>query len=213
MPPLLLELELSHCPVVLVGLGVVGKRRLGLLVEAGALVRVVEPGPVDRAYAATLASSVEVVEAAYEASQLGGARLVFAAAPPEINRRVVEDARRLGLWVNSASDPCQGTLRVPALWQDGPVQLAVSTSGASPSLAALARTRAALALGPGFGVLATVLAELRPLVLARVADPALRAGLFKRWAGAGWLTRIESEGADGVRRAMVAEIEQVTGAG
>lgn len=209
MPSLLLELELTACPVVLVGLGAVGRRRLQLLLEAGARVRVIEPQALESAYTATLPEAVTLVQAAYEAGQLAGARLVFAAATPQVNCRVAEDAQRLGIWVNVASDPCAGTLRVPALWRDGPVQLAVTTGGASPSLAALARTRAAEAIGFAPGKLAALLAELRPLVLARIADPQVRAALFKRWAEPEWLQKIEQEGAELVRQRLLEEIKRV----
>jgi len=206
MSSLLLELDLTNCPVLLVGLGAVGRRRLQMLVEAGAWVRVIEPRTLKSECAATLPQTVTLVQASYDASQLAGVRLVFAAAMPEVNRRVAEDAQRLGIWVNVASEPSAGTLRVPAHWRDGTVQLAVTTGGASPSLAALVRTRAAEAIGPTPGKLAALLAELRPLVMARVADPQVRAVLFRRWAGPEWLDRIQHDGVQVVRQTMVEEI-------
>jgi precorrin-2 dehydrogenase/sirohydrochlorin ferrochelatase len=138
---------------------------------------------------------------------------VFAAGPPEVNCQVAADARAHGLWVNSASEPAQGNMAVPAIWRDGPFQLAVSTTGASPSLAARARDHAAGALGPAYGALAAVLAELRPEVLGHIRDPLIRARVFRGWSDAAWLRRIEHEGPDAVRSALRAELEQTPQSG
>ena len=94
----------------------------------------------------------------------GGREPGFAAATAAVNRRVVADARRAGVWVCSASDPDAGDFTVPAVWRDGPLTLTVATAGASPALAAALRDRAAEALGPAAAGLAALLAELRPEV-------------------------------------------------
>jgi siroheme synthase (precorrin-2 oxidase/ferrochelatase) len=80
--------------------------------------------------------------------------------------------------------------------------LTVSTSGASPALATALRDRAARALGPSAGSLAAILAELRPEVLARVADPVARRRMLAEAADPRWLDLHETEGAEATRRAL-----------
>src|SRR5208282_2002866 len=135
-----IELKMEGRTAVVVGLGPVGRRKAAALVAAGARVIGIDPaaGTLDRA---TLAG-IEVV----------------AAGPDEVNGQVVADARRIGAWVCSTSDPEAGDFLVPAVWTSGPLVLTVSTSGASPALAAALRDRAAQALGPAAAGLATLLA-------------------------------------------------------
>ena len=92
------------------------------------------------------------------------------------------DARRLGVWVCSVSEPGTGDFTVPAVWREGPLTLTVATAGASPALAVALRDRAVQALGPAAAGLAALLAELRGDVRARLAEPEARRRLLADWA-------------------------------
>ena len=200
MPTYPVELDLSGRTVVVVGLGTVGRRKAAGLVEAGARVLGIDPqtreGP----------TGVELRAEKYRIQHLDGASLAFAAATPEVNREVVADARRRGLWVNSASDPGSGDFSLPATWRDGPLILTVSTSGASPALASLLRDRAASALGPAAAGLARLLLDIRPEVLGRISDPAARRRALTEAADPRWLDLFEREGAEVVRLALRAAL-------
>jgi siroheme synthase-like protein len=152
-------------------------------------------------------AGVEVRAEPYRAEHLLGVCLAFAAGPPGVNRRVVADAAEAGVWVNFVGnagvedvDSRARTFTVPAVWRDrdGVLTLTVSTAGASPALASALRDRAAAALGPAAGLAAT-LAELRPEVLARVADPEARRRILADWADARWIALFEAGGAEAVR--------------
>ena len=54
----------------------------------------------------------------------------------------------LGYWANDASDPAGGPAAVPATRRDGPVTLAVSTSGVHPAAARWLCDQAAEAVRP-----------------------------------------------------------------
>jgi len=200
-----IELKMEGRTVVVVGLGPVGRRKAAALVAAGVRVIGVDPaaGNLDLASLA----GIEVIALPYRAEQLHGASLVMAAGPPEVNGQVVADARRIGAWVCSTSDPEAGDFVVPAVWTSGPLVLTVSTSGASPALAAALRDRAALALGPTAAGLATLLAELRPLVLDRLADPLARSRIFQEWAETRWLSLWTEQGPEAVRQALMRRID------
>lgn len=200
------ELELGGRSALVVGLGPVGLRKAAGLAQAGARVVGVDPAAGGRAAAAP--AGVEVRAEPYRPGHLEGMSLVVAAATAEVNRRVVADARRAGLWVSSASGPDVGDFAVPASWRSGPVLLTVSTSGASPALAARLRDRAAAALGPAAAGLAALLAELRPLARARVADPAARRRLLTDAADPRWLDLWVSDGPEAVRRALLRALDE-----
>ncbi len=196
MPGYPIELDLRGRLAIVVGLGPVGSRKAAGLVAAGARVVGVDPrGP-------GAIEGIEVVAEAYRSGHLAGASLAFAAATPPVNARVVVDARRLGIWANSASEPGSGDFTLPATWRDGPILLTVSTSGASPALAASLRDRAARALGPAAAGLAALLLELRPEVLANVADPEARRRGLAEVADPRWLELYAAEGAEATRRAL-----------
>lgn len=201
-----ITLNLEGRTVLVVGLGRVGKRKVQALREAGA--RVVGVDPVAESLDLEGLYGIDILSESYRAQQLHGVSLVIAAAPADVNRQVVADARERGLWVCSASDPDAGDFTVPAVWRSGPLVLSVSTSGASPALARLLRDQAAAALGPAAVGLAEVLAELRPLVLARLADPLARRRVFEHWADPRWRALWTQQGPEAVRRALVELIEQ-----
>src|SRR5262245_47798519 len=127
-----IEINLAGRRVLVVGLGRVGRRKAAGLAAAGASVLGGDPAPPP---AGGRPEGGEVRPERYRSVHLRGATLAFAAGPPAVNRRVVADARRAHVWVNSASDPASGDFALPAVWRDGPLTLAVSTGGASPALA------------------------------------------------------------------------------
>jgi siroheme synthase-like protein len=194
------ELNLGGRKVLVVGLGSVGKRKAAHALAAGAHVVGVDPALADRDL---WPEGVEVLVEPYRLGHIDLAALVFASATPEVNQRVVFDAKAQGVWVNSASEPGSGNVALPAVWRDGPLTLTVSTSGASPALAAMLRDRAALALGPSASGLARLLAELRPMVFAHVSDPEERRRILEDSAHPRWLELWATQGPDAVRQRLV----------
>jgi siroheme synthase-like protein len=154
---------LTALPCLVVGGGPLAARKAQGLLAAGALVTVVAP-EIDPAVDAL---EVHVERRPYEAGMAGRFRLVITATGvPEVDRQVADDAERAGVFVNSADDPDNCTFYLPAVHRDGPVTVAVSTTGASPALAVWLRNRLAAAAGPGMGSLAELLSEARGRVQA-----------------------------------------------
>jgi siroheme synthase-like protein len=179
-----------------------GSSQGGGLSHAGGGVRLVclEPRPAD------YASQPDWQMEPYRPEHLDGACLVFAAATPEVNRVVVADARARGRWVNSATEPAEGDFTVPAVVRRGNFLLTVSTGGASPALARAARERLEELFDERFAQWVAILEEIRPMVMARVADEVLRRKIFAAISAWRWLDRLRIDGPADTRSAMLAQV-------
>jgi precorrin-2 dehydrogenase len=204
-----LFLHLADRLVVVIGGGAVGRRKAAAVLDAGARVRLVclEARPADE-----IRSAFDWRTEPYAVAHLEGAALVFAAATPEVNARVVADARARGLWVNSASHPEAGNFFVPAVVRRGDFVVAVGTGGAAPALAAEVRRRLEEQFDDFFGQWVALLAEMRPLVLEAVSNEECRRLLFARWSSWEWLERLRRDGAEAVQAAMLKELHDRGGA-
>lgn len=131
-------LDLAGKPVLVVGAGKIGLRKIKGLVEAGASVTVVAP----RGEPELTTLPVEWLRRRFRKSDLKGNVLVFAATNlRRVNRAVAVEAKRLGIPVNVADSPTECDFIVPARVRSGDLQIAVSTGGRSPRLAAALRRK------------------------------------------------------------------------
>ncbi len=143
---------------VVVGGGAVAARKVRGLVEAGADVVVIAPDICDE----IRSSPVELIERPYRRGDLSSAWLAMVATDrPDVNRQVHADGQDARVWVNAADDPDACSFILPAVLRQGPVTVAVSTSGYSPALAAWIRERIAADLGPEVALLAELMSEAR----------------------------------------------------
>jgi precorrin-2 dehydrogenase/sirohydrochlorin ferrochelatase len=199
-----LFLNLIGRVVVVVGGGRVGSRKAAAALAAGAGVHVIDPRAVILPLA-DLPTSSQIVHVAehYCSRHLAGASVVFAAATPEVNARVVADAKVRGIWVNSASDPSAGDFILPSVLRSGDLTVATSTNGAAPALARRVREKLEADFDAAFAEWLRVLREVRPIVLAVVADPVHRRELLDGFADWPWLMRLRMEGSAAVRTAML----------
>jgi len=198
-------LNLMGRTCLVVGGGSVGLRKATSLLDAGASVRLVclETAPSE------LPPSLEWMSAPYSSSYLADVCLVFAAATPEVNRVIVADANKRGIWVNSASDPESGDFLVPASVRLGNIELAISTGGASPAVAAYIRDQLASQVDGAIIAWVQVLATLRKEIQFSLPATAC-ASLLREFADPKWLDRIRLQGVDEVARAMRAVVNRKT---
>lgn len=149
--PLYLNLEGKHCLVF--GGGEVAYRKIQALLKRGAKVTCISQefcGPLKKYVGAALrgrpknsgqtqlrsAPTLRLKRIEGRQIEINGARLVVAATSDrKFNARVAAACRRKGIWVNVVDDPELCDFYVPAVLERGPLQVAVSTGGASPLFA------------------------------------------------------------------------------
>jgi precorrin-2 dehydrogenase len=176
-------LDLTGRTCLVVGGGRVGLEKARGLVECGADVTVVAPHVVPE----LLDLPIEWLRRPYAVTDLGGVWLVVAATPDrEVNRRVKEDADRLGIFCNVADDPELCSLILPAVHRVDPIAVAVSTGGASPALAQRLRLEIAKIVRPAHAELARELRELRPWAKENLPTYEARKAYFEGLVAKGW---------------------------
>jgi uroporphyrin-III C-methyltransferase / precorrin-2 dehydrogenase / sirohydrochlorin ferrochelatase len=82
---------------------------------------------------------VTLVRRGFEDADLDAAWYVVAAAPPDVNRRVLAAAERRHLFVNAVDDPPHATAYAGGVVRRDGVTIAISTDGRAPALAGLLR--------------------------------------------------------------------------
>ena len=197
--PAMLDISGRRCLVV--GGGEVAARKVDPLLACGARVTVVAP-EVGASIADLAASGkLEIRRRSYQPGDLEGAYLVIAASDDaDVNAAAYREASRREILVNVVDDPQRCTFLVPAVVRRGDVTVAISTSGASPALAAHLRRELEQVIGPEYGPLADLLARLRPQVMRQIADPQVR--------GRAWQAILASDVVELLRRGETAQAEE-----
>lgn len=132
--PIFLKLEGKRCLVV--GAGPVGEGKIRGLLETGAHVKVIAPTATEQVQRWSEVSAIELQTRDFQTSDLDGIFLVVAATgSPVINDLIFSEAQRLNILCNVVDVPDRCDFYYPAVFRRGKLQIAISTSGESPTLA------------------------------------------------------------------------------
>jgi precorrin-2 dehydrogenase / sirohydrochlorin ferrochelatase len=202
--PLLLDVT-NRLVVIIGGGGVAARKARGILSAGGKRVRCVAPHVVS-----DFPAEAERIAQEYDASQLDGADLVFAATDNHVvNDAVVRDCRQRGIWVNRADsdDEAPGDFVTPAKWEQGPV--IVTVSAGSAALAAALRDQIAGTVDKRYVQMAQAMQELRPMILGSASlDAAGRAAIFRELAGPEALALLDTQRIDRLRQWLAQRLKQ-----
>lgn len=135
---------INGAPVVVIGGGPVGERKVGGLLAAGLAVRLISPEATPQVQVWAEAGQICWERRPYQPGDVTGARLVFAATNQRaVNAQIAQEAANLGLLCNVADQPAEGNFYVPAVHRQPGLVVAVSTSGQSPTRARQVRDQIA----------------------------------------------------------------------
>ena len=135
-----IALDLTGRPCLVVGGGAIALRKVSALVEAGARVMVVSPWLTPGLLRLATEAPLSWRPREYAAGDAAGFVLVMVATDDRaVNAAVAAECRERGIWVNCADDPDRCDFILPSVFRRGAVTVAVSTGGASPTMARLVR--------------------------------------------------------------------------
>jgi siroheme synthase-like protein len=176
-----IALLLENRPCLVIGAGRIAERKIGSLLDAGGQVRVVALQASEAVSALAASGAIELRLREYEAADLDGMFIVIVATnDAKLNSRVSAECHRRGLLVNVVDQPALCGFYVPAVIDRGPVSIAISTSGASPALSKHLRVLLESVVGEEYGLLSTLMNELRGEVIAAFTHQPERAAAWER---------------------------------
>jgi precorrin-2 dehydrogenase/sirohydrochlorin ferrochelatase len=183
--PIFLNLQGKRCLVV--GGGEVATRKVQGLLEAGALVAVVSPTLTTALSALVHDGTIRHEARDFRDDDVSGCALVIGATDqPVVNHAVYEASQRHRAWVNIVDVPAACDFIAPAVVRRGALQIAISTSGHSPTLAKRIRQQLEEQYGPEYAELLDWLGEERARIRRQVRDPAARTADYARLVNMVW---------------------------
>jgi len=165
-------LKLRGRQVLVVGGGNVAEGKILSLLDTGATIRVVALQASQRVREWAAAGLLALAERAFEIQDLDGVFLVVVATgTAPVGELVFLEAQARGVLVNVVDVPGQCDFFYPAVVRRGDLQIAISTSGQSPSLAQRLRQQLERQLGEGYAAWVEELGETRRQVLGSNLPP------------------------------------------
>jgi precorrin-2 dehydrogenase/sirohydrochlorin ferrochelatase len=164
--------KLDGRQVLVVGAGRVGEPKIRGLLPTGARIRVVAYEASDAVREWDRLGQIVLEERGFVLSDLENVFLVVVATSSrDLNEFVFGEAHARGVLCNVVDVPEQCDFYYPAVVQRGDLQIAISSSGQSPSLAQRIRQQLEQKFGPGYARWVADLGETRRKILASDLDP------------------------------------------
>ncbi len=162
-------LKLPDVPVLVVGGGRIGTRRIEQLLAAEARVTVVAPRASDAVAAWAARAAVQWQARAFQPDDIRGQQLVFSATgEAPVNAAVAAAARAAGCRVHRADDAADSDFFVPAIVDRSPLLIAISSGARAPTLSRRLRATLESWVPAAYGDLAALAGRFRSRVVERL---------------------------------------------
>jgi len=177
--------KLDGREVLVVGAGRVGEPKIRGLLATGAKIRVVARQANEAVREWAHHGEIILEERDFVSADLDNVFLVVVATSSrDLNQLVYDEAQSRRLLCNVVDVPEQCDFYYPAVVQRGDLQIAISTSGQSPSLAQKIRQQLERQFGPGYAHWVAALGETRRKILASNLAPERKRDLLQSLASA-----------------------------
>lgn len=175
--PIFADLTGRRC--VVVGGGKVAERKVARLLRCGARVTVISPTVTRRLSRDAQEGKIRRLSRPFRVADLTGAWLVYAATDDQrVNGRVSRSAAQRRIFTNVVDQTPLCSFIAPAILQRGTLTIAISTGGASPSLAKQVRRDLERTIGEGYLPMLRLLTRLRGVAKQRLPSFAARRRYF-----------------------------------
>jgi uroporphyrin-III C-methyltransferase/precorrin-2 dehydrogenase/sirohydrochlorin ferrochelatase len=175
MKQLPIFLTIRHKACLVVGAGSIAARKIGLLLKAGADVSVVASEIGSEVSELEKQGAIRCLLRNYEPTDLKGIKLVIAATNnAQLNADISIMAQAENILVNVVDNPELCSFLMPSIIDRNPIQIAISTGGASPVLARLIRSKLEASIPSAYGELAKLVENYRTKVKQAFANVDLR---------------------------------------
>jgi precorrin-2 dehydrogenase/sirohydrochlorin ferrochelatase len=175
--------KLDGRQVLVVGAGQIGEPKIRGLLSTGAKIRVVAHKASEAVREWARVGQIVLEERDFVLSDLDNVFLVVVATSSrDLNEFVFGEAQSRRILCNVVDVPEQCDFYYSAVVQRGDLQIAISTSGQSPSLAQKIRQQLERQFGPGYAQWVAELGETRRKVLASSLDAERKRDLLQSLA-------------------------------
>ena len=199
--------DLSGRAVLIVGGGNVAENKVALLVTTKAQIDVVAPTLTPALAEWARGGRVRHLARQFSPEQLDGRWLAIAATDDGVvNAGVAAAAKNRHIFVNVVDDAALSSFHVPAIVDRSPLIIAISSGGAAPMLARLARERIEAYFDRSWGALADLLARARKRIRTRFAQVGERRKFYERLLRSPVVQLIYQERGEDAERALDAEL-------
>jgi precorrin-2 dehydrogenase/sirohydrochlorin ferrochelatase len=179
--PMFVKLAGRRCLVV--GGGPIAEGKVDGLLASEANVVVIAPDVTERIAAWARGRRLAWHARRFQPSDLDSSFLVIAATGVDaVNESAFREAEARGILCNAVDEPDRCHFYYPAVVRRGPLQIAISTGGLSPSLASRLRQELEEQFGPEYERWIAELGKLRQKAFARRTDARRRTRLLQRLA-------------------------------
>jgi len=176
-----IQLDIQNQPVLVVGGGPVGTRKVNTLLECGAKVTVVSPRVSPALQSLAAAGRIELKQRDYRSADQQGMTLVLGATDDEdLNLRISRDAEANRIPCNIADRPRVCSFILPSVVQRGDLIITISTSGRSPALAKKLRRRLEGQFGEEYAALVQLMGAIRERLLSGEHAPEAHKPIFEK---------------------------------
>ncbi|MBI5664323.1 MAG: bifunctional precorrin-2 dehydrogenase/sirohydrochlorin ferrochelatase [Nitrospirae bacterium] len=198
-------INLKDKKAVVVGGGKVAERKVRLLINAGASVRLVSPRITGNIKKLAERGLLEHTRRNYRQGDLKDAFIIIAATSDvALNTQI---AREAGHLVNVIDMPSEGNFIVPSIVKRGPLTIAVSTEGASPAVSKAIRMEIEGLYGKEFALYLKFVERVRKKAIKDITNSREREKFLKTLASPSVFSALRNRGYKATYKSILASLK------
>ena len=167
--PIFVDIKDKSC--LLVGGGKIAARKLKMLCKAEAKITVIATEIYTEIKTLAEQHPIEIQLREFTETDISDQRLIIAATDnADLNNKISRLAKQKDIFVNVASDFTEGDVVLPSVIDRDPIQIAITTGGASPVLARILRRNLEHCTPAAYGALANLVEHYRSSVSESISS-------------------------------------------